>query len=333
VKRDSNLIEKIADPDNLRLAFWKAKKGKANNRQMLLYQNNLDANLHELRENLLNGNVLVGKYNYFTIFDPKERIICAAAFGERVLHHALMNVCHANFERFQIFHSYASRIAKGTYAALEQACIYQKRYAWFLKLDVRKYFDNIDHPVLNQQLSRRFKDKLLLHVFKQIIDSYHTSSNKGLPIGNLTSQYFANHYLSAADHYAKENLQIPAYVRYMDDIVIWSNDKNDLLLLGKEFQRYVSDYLKLELKPFCLNSCRKGLSFLGYCLYPDRVKLSNQSKKRFTGKFKRYAAYLNSGWWDQDVYQRHILPLLAFVGHADTYSLRNKIINKIELSG
>ena len=328
MKRDSNLIKKIADPDNLRLAFWKAKKGKSVNQQMLLYQNNLDSNLHELRESLLNGNVSVGNYNYFTIFDPKERVICAAAFGERVLHHALMNVCHANFERFQIFHSYASRIGKGTYAALEQARIYQKRYAWFLKLDIRKYFDNIDHSVLNRQLSRRFKDKLLLHIFKQIIDSYHTSPNKGLPIGNLTSQYFANHYLSVADHYAKENLQIPAYVRYMDDIIIWSDDKNDLLLLGKEFQQYVSDYLKLELKPFCLNSCRKGLSFLGYRLYLDRVKLSNRSKKRFTDKFKRYTVYLNSGLWEQDVYQRHILPLLAFAGHADTYSLRNKIINR-----
>jgi len=295
MKRDANLMEKIADPDNLRLAFWKAKKGKANNLQILLYQKNLDANLNELRENLLNGNVLVGNYNYFTIFDPKERIICAAAFGERVLHHALMNVCHANLERFQIFHSYASRIGKGTYAALEQARIHQKRYAWFLKLDVRKYFDNIDHSVLSEQLSRRFKDKLLLYIFRQIIDSYHTSSNKGLPIGNLTSQYFANHYLSVADHYAKENLQIPAYVRYMDDIVIWSDDKNDLLLSGKKFQRYVSDHLKLELKPFCLNSCRKGLSFLGCRLYPDRVELSNQSKKRFVEKIKRYDAYLNNG--------------------------------------
>ena len=94
----------------------------------------------------------------------------------------------------------------------------------------------------------------------------------------------------------------------------------------------MSDHLKLELKPFCLNSCKKGLSFLGYRLYPDRVELSNQSKKRFAVKYKRYAAYLNSGCWDQDIYQRHILPLLAFAGHADTYNLRNKIINKIDLS-
>ncbi|GHT32987.1 hypothetical protein FACS189415_2290 [Bacteroidia bacterium] len=123
---------------------------------------------------MLHGNIQVGDYHYFTIFDPKERIICAAAFGERVMHHALMNVCHPNFEQYQIYHSYASRIGKGTYAALKQACVYQKQYDWFLKLDVRKYFDSIDHDILKHLLSKRFKDKTLLNIFDKIIDSYNS---------------------------------------------------------------------------------------------------------------------------------------------------------------
>lgn len=331
MKREGNLMEKIADPDNLRLAFWKASKGKRYKKQIVSYQKNLDNNLKILRENLLEGNVRVGDYHYFTIYDPKKRIICAADFGERVLHHALMNICHHNFEKYQIDQSYASRIGKGTYSALKQAGIYQKKYAWFLKLDVRKYFDNIDHDVLKKLLAQRFKDKVLLNVFDHIIDSYCSTLNKGLPIGNLTSQYFANHYLSAADHHAREILRVPAYVRYMDDIVIWSNDKKELLCYGRNFLNYTADVLKLELKPFCLNHCRNGLSFLGYRLYPGQVKLSNHSKKRFIGKLKRYTFYLNNEFWSQDTYQQHIVPLLAFAGHADTHNLKAGIINKLKM--
>jgi hypothetical protein len=249
-----------------------------------------------------------------------------------------MNICHDNFEKFQLFHSYASRIGKGTYAALQQARIYQKKYGWFLKLDVRKYFNNIDHEILKTMLRERFKDKNLLILFDKIINSYNSTtviagqarndvqSESGLPIGNLTSQYFANHYLAVADHFVMENLQVSAYVRYMDDMVLWGNDKNELLLLGKNFQNFVAKNLNLELKPFCLNSCEKGLPFLGYRLYKNHTQLSNQSKKRFIGKFKRYNYYLNNELWSENVYQRHILPLLAFANHAETKNLRKKLL-------
>ncbi|MDR0811177.1 MAG: RNA-directed DNA polymerase [Paludibacter sp.] len=332
MKRTGNLIEKIADIDNLYLAFYKAAKSKCQRREVIDYRQRLDRNIAQLHSEILSGNMQVGNYHYFKIYDPKERIICAAAFAERVLHHALMNVCHANFEKYQIFHSYASRVGKGTYAALQQASVYQKKYAWFLKLDVRKYFDNINHEILKNMLRKRFKDEKLLILFDKIINSYNSqfsisnSQLKGLPIGNLTSQYFANHYLAVADHFVTENLCILAYVRYMDDMVIWGNNKNELLLLGKNFQNFVEENLNLELKPFCLNSCEKGLQFLGYRLYKNHTQLSNQSKKRFTGKFKQYYYYLNNGLWNENVYQSHILPLLAFANHADTKNLRKKLL-------
>ena len=271
MKRENNLISLIAEPDNLRLAFWKARKAKDGKMEVAAYRKSLDENLLALRNELLSGNVQVGQYHYFTIYDPKERKICAATFRERVLHHALMNVCHANFEKYQIFDSYASRIGKGSYAALERASVFQKQYKWFLKLDVRKYFDSIDYAKLKTMLAKRYKDKALLHIFFQIIDSYQTNSDKGLPIGNLTSQYFANHYLALADHHIKEKLQVSAYVRYMDDMVIWSNDKNMLLKIGNEFQSFIESELSLSLKPFCLNSTDRGLPFLGYLLYPDNI--------------------------------------------------------------
>ena len=191
MKRENNLIEKITEPDNLRLAFWKARKAKEGKMEVTEFRKELDKKLLTLQEELLSGNVQVGNYHYFTIFDPKERLICAASFKERVLHHAIMNICHVNFEKFQIFDSYASRLGKGTYAALERAKFFQVKYKWFLKLDVRKYFDTIDHCILKQLLAKRFKDLSLLNVFFNIIDSYETSTGKGLPIGNLTSHAFA----------------------------------------------------------------------------------------------------------------------------------------------
>lgn len=204
---------------NLELAFYKAQKGKVGRLEVAAYRKNLRPNLRKLQEQILAGEVEIGKYNYFTVYDPKKRQICAAPFAQRVLHHALMNVCHPHFEEKQIADSYASRVGKGTYAALERAKAFNRRYSWFLKLDVRKYFDSLDHSMIRIQLRRLFKDRLLLHIFDQITDSYCVEEGRGVPIGNLTSQYFANHYLSPADHFAKEKLKIKAYARYMDDMV------------------------------------------------------------------------------------------------------------------
>jgi RNA-directed DNA polymerase len=328
MKRENNLISLIADPENLRLAFWKARKSKDSKTEVADFRESLDNNLLLLRNEILTGDMQIGEYHYFTIYDPKERKICAAPFRERVVHHALMNVCHANFEKYQIFDSYASRLGKGTYAALERASVFQRNNKWFLKLDVRKYYDSIDHEILKSMLVSRFKDKALLRIFFNIIDSFQTTSGKGLPIGNLTSQYFANHYLAFADHYIKEKLHSLFYVRYMDDMVIWSDDKNLLLHTGNAFQAFIESELLLYLKPFCLNSTNKGLPFLGYLVYPETILLNHRSRKRFKTKLKYYTQKLNNEDWNQKEYQSHVLPLIAFVKHADTFGFRMKhIIN------
>lgn len=320
--RERNLIEKIADPDNLRLAFYKARRGKEAKMEVVRFTECLDENLYKLRNDILSGSLNIGNYHYFTIFDPKQRLICAAQFHERVLHHAIMNVCHSNFEKFQIKDSYASRLGKGTYAAIEQAKTNQKKYNWFLKLDVRKYFDSINHSLLKSMLERRFADDLLLKIFNDIIDSYSTKEDYGLPIGNLTSQYFANHYLAVADHYIKERLKAKAYVRYMDDMVIWNNDKKTLLEIGYVFQKLINTQLLLTLKPFCMNKVEAGLPFCGYTIYPQKILLTQNSRKRFISKIRLYDFYLKEGIWSQETYQAHITPLLAFTEHANSKGLR-----------
>jgi RNA-directed DNA polymerase len=328
MKRQGNLIEKIADIDNLRLAFWKAKRGKAHKYSVMKFQEDWETHLLQIREELLSGKVTVGKYQYFITYDPKERRICAADFRERVMHHAIMNICHDRFEQVQIYDSYASRKGKGTYAALARAAVFAKKYKWFLKFDVRKFFESIPHETLKNQISRLFKDNYLLDIFGQIIDSYQgvISSDSGVPIGNLTSQYFANHYLSSADHYAQEQLKLMGYIRYMDDMVLWHNDKDKILEAGRLFEQYINEELGLVLKPLCLHETYRGVPFLGYIIYPNKIRLSHRSRFRFIQKLKKYEANLKNEDWTQEEYQRCILPLLAFVSHADSVGFRRKII-------
>lgn len=246
------------------------------------------------------------------------------------MQHTVMNICHQRFEKVQINDSYASRIGKGTHAALEKSWMNSCKYLWFLKLDVRKYFDHIDHSVLKCQLRALFKDNRLLDVLYCIIDSYHTGENRGVPIGNLTSQYFANHYLACADHYIKETLRIPGYVRYMDDMVLWHVDKETLNDAGKQLQKYLADTLHLQLKPFCLNRNLKGLPFIGYLVYPDVIRLAHRSRQRFINKLRLYNEKFDSLEWCQKEYQNHVMPLIAFTEHADALGFRKKIILEMQ---
>jgi hypothetical protein len=327
MKRAGNLIPEIAQPDNLRLAFWKAAKGKDGNPEVEGYRKRLDWNLEILRNQILAGKVEVGHYHYFKIFDPKERMICAASFPERVLHHALMNICHPVFEDFQMDDSFATRKGKGTYAALHHAKTFHARYPWYLKLDIRKYFDSIDQNILLDLLRRRFKDKKLLGIFEQLLNSYQTADKKGLPIGNLTSQYFANFYLGFMDRFTKQALRLPAYVRYMDDMILWHDDKALLLLARAQVEQYLKGHLGLNLKVAQLNRTSQGLTFIGYRIFPGYTWLSPRSKKRLKIKMRLYHHRLLSGEWTQSEFQRHILPLLSFAkSHASTLGLRRNIL-------
>ena len=327
MKRTGGLLPQIVEPDNLRLAFWKARKGKTGVAEVEAFRADLDENLLRLRHELLTGMVQVGEYHYFTIYDPKERVICAASFRERVLHHALMNVCHPVFERFQMDCSYATRPGKGTYAALERAQAYNARYTWYLKMDVRKFFDSISHEQLLALLRRKFKDRALLDIFTQIIHSYATAPGRGLPIGNLTSQYFANYYLAFVDHLIRDEIGHGPYVRYMDDMVLWDDDKQRLKDRGRRVAAYLRDTLALELKVWQLNYGSQGLPFLGYRLHGGRVRLSNRAKRRFRRKMDIYAARLAAGDWDQATFQVHVLPLLAYAEWAESWGFRRRVLS------
>ncbi len=323
MKRVGYLMQQITSLDNIYLAYQKAQRGKQRKKEVINFRERFDENINLLYKSLSEGNVSVGEYRYFTIHDPKERTICAAPFCERVIQHAIMNVCHEYFDRTLIDTTYATRKGKGVYAALDKAVTAISRYRYSVKLDVRKYYDSIDHKVLKERLRRMFKDKDLLTLFDKIFDSYCVTEGIGLPIGNLTSQYFANTYLSTLDHKAKELYHAPIYIRYMDDILIAGDDLNILKECVRQILEYGEKQLNIMFKPPIFRKAKDGQTFLGYRVMPYHYKLSGRSKRRFRTKLLKYDRLLETGRWMQNVYQEHILPLLAFTEHAVSKDFRN----------
>ena len=329
MKRIGPGLEQIAEPDNLRLAFWKASRGRRGQREVAAFAEGLDRHILELHRELIAGTVTVGCCHYFTIRDPKERLVCAASFRERVLHHAIMNVCEPVFERAAIFDSYACRRGKGREAAIDRARGYAARHQWFLKLDIRKFFDSVDHAVVMDRLSRQFKDYRVLELFGRILTSYSTATGKGVPIGNLTSQHFANDYLAPLDRFIKETLRCPAYVRYMDDFVLWSNDRAYLRRAWNEIEVFLATRLRLSLKcGASLNRTCRGMDFLGARIFPRLVRLSRSSRRRFARKLLRYENNWIEGRWTEAQLQRRVEPLLAFARSADSAAFRRAVLRR-----
>lgn len=287
MKRATSLFNQIIDYENIRFAWLKARKRKNNKPVVQKFARNVNENLQMVQKNLKANPPVLSSYSQFTIFDPKERVISVVPFIDRVMHHAIMNVLEPIFEKNFIYHTYACRKNKGTHKAVKYVYRKTKKCSYFLKLDVRKYFDTIDHQILKRMLCRIIKDKRCLSLLFEVIDSYGSSlEGKGLPIGNLTSQFFANFYLSALDHYVLEQMKPQAYVRYMDDMLVLGNSKSELKKFLYCIEKYCNENLNLELKPFILGECKNGIPFLGYLILKTEIKLTQKSRKRKKKKLR-----------------------------------------------
>lgn len=329
MKRAKNLYPLIPTHENLRTAFRKAANGKQDHAQVVRFRNDFEANMNALREQLLSGKPDIGHYHFFVVRDPKVRQICAASFPERVLHHAVMNICEPVFESYAIYDSYACRKGKGNRKALARAQQFAQKFSWYLKLDIRKYFDSIDHDRLMDLLARRFKDDDLLNLFQRILDTYHTLPGKGLPIGNLISQHLANFYLGRFDHWVKEDRKIKGYVRYMDDFIMFSNEKNVLKSELKAIEKFLKEDLNLTLKENVqLNQVCRGIGFLGFRVFPAHIRLSASSKKRFSSKLRLYERRYCDGIWSEKELIRHMEPLIDFTRAGDSDRFRRMIIQR-----
>jgi retron-type reverse transcriptase len=215
-----------------------------------------------------------GKYRYFTITGPKPRVIAVAPFRDRVVHHALINILEPVFEKRFIYDSYATRKGKGVHKAIARAQSFLRKNPWYLKMDIRQYFASIHHETLIRLIHRVIKDPFIMELCGAIIGMAAgpdgVKGEAGLPIGNLTSQFFANVYLNAFDHYVQEVLRIPAYLRYMDDFCIFTKEKETVKRYKPVMEQFLRDTLKLETKPAAtmINNRLHGLPFLGSASIP-----------------------------------------------------------------
>jgi len=328
MKSSGCLYHKIHDPDNLRDAFLKASRGKKDRAEVIAYGNNLQGNLALLRQQIEECKPDIGYYRFFTVHDPKTREICAASFPERVLHHAIMNICEPVLERYAIHDTYACRKDKGHRKAVLRTQCFCRQYPWYLKLDIRKYFDSISHQHMLELLGKLFREQDMLALFANIVKTYHTTAGTGLPIGNLVSQHCANAYLGILDHWLKDELGFKGYVRYMDDFLVFSNTKESLNAILPKLRLFLHERLVLELKDnIQLNRCAKGIPFLGYRIFPDRIMLGAESKRRFIYKFIRYERTFMAGKWSEKQLAEHCEPLIEFTRLASAGSFRQMVFN------
>jgi RNA-directed DNA polymerase len=325
LKRHKNFFEKIIAYENIRLAWLKASKGKSKSTSVMRFASNLNENLRVVQQRLDSTTPGWGGYRHFTISDPKPRVISAAPFSERIMHHALMNVLEPVFERHLIYHTYACRKGKGTHAAVEFAFSKSRSGGFFLKYDVRKYFDSIDHMILKKQLRCLIKDQRVLQLLSGIIDSYSTVPGKGLPIGNLTSQYFANHYLSLLDHYIIEQLHPHGYARYMDDFILFFKEQQKAHEAAQDVNDFCKTHLALQLKVPVINKMGQGVPFLGFLIKPGGVFLLRKSQKRMIRRSKEIHSGLINGILSEEEAAARALSVNAAVKVARTYSFRMKI--------
>lgn len=325
MKRAAGLLQAIADPENLRAAFHRAQLGKGARPEVAAFRAELGEALPRMRAQLLSGRIAVGDYRYFDIRDPKPRRVCAPSFAERVLHHAIMSVVEPYLERYAIEDSYACRRGKGTKAALERAWHWSRRCRWFATMDVRKFFDSIDHGVALGLLERRIKDRAVLALFAQILASYETAPGVGVPIGSLTSQHLGNLVLGRLDHFVKDEQRVPAYLRYMDDFAVWGEDAMSVRVIVGRIRQFLRSELRLELKaPVVIGETNRGMNFLGFRVFPRGLRLTRAARKRTAGRVRSLRRRVALGAMGEAEAGRRLTAVLARLEWGNTAGLRRQ---------
>ncbi len=338
MKTYNNLFTEIYDYRNLYQAFLLAQRNKRSKADVLEFTYGLEDNLQSIQQDLLYKTYEPGKYKEFYVYDPKTRLIMAAPFRDRVVHHALCNVIEPIFERRFIQTSFACRVGKGVDAGVDQVTKYLRttRRKWggkvyCLKCDVSKYFMNIDKNILRSILFKKIRCRETRWLINKVLDS--TPGDKGIPVGNLPSQLFANVYLNELDHFLKEDMKIKYYVRYMDDFIILHNDKKFLHDLWKIIEKFLEDKLKLKLnRKTAVFPVSQGIDFLGYRIFTNRKILRKQYVKRVKRMVKHFEREYKAGRMSLEYIRQVLASWKGRSERADVTKLRDSIAKRVWFS-
>lgn len=347
MKTFKNLYPPICTFDNLLLAAQKAQRGKRFQPNVAEFNFHLEKNLFQLREELLQQCYQPGKYKEFHILDPKPRMISAAPYRDRVVHHALCNVIEPILERSMIYDSYANRKGKGTHKAILRYQEFCRHKKYVLKCDVKQFFPSIDHEILKQELRKKIACAKTLWLIDTIIDNSNEQAEhlawfpgdnlfiqierrRGLPIGNLTSQLFGNYYLNGLDHFIKERLRCKYYVRYVDDFVVLNDNKEKLQQVKIAIAEFLQGYrLLLHERKSRVFQVQDGIGILGHRVFPDFRLLKSENLRRFRKRLKQYLKDYWAGDMPRKDFNARVQCWFAHASFSNTWRLRRKIFFRI----
>lgn len=316
----------IISLENLYEAWTEFVRGKKYKKDVAIFSLDLSHNIFLLHEELKNKTYCHGAYQAFAINDPKPRSIHKAMVRDRLVHHAVYRVLYPYFDQKFVYDSYSCRHNKGTHRALDRfTYFFQKascnnhRTCWVLKCDVRKFFASIDHQILLDTFKKHIPDADIKWLIQNIVGSFQsTKTGKGLPLGNLTSQLLVNIYMNEFDQYVKHILKQEYYIRYADDFVVMSDDKNKLVKLIPQIDRFLEGNLKLSLHPdkVFIKTFASGVDFLGWVHFPDHRVLRTATKKRIFRNIRK------------DTIKETIQSYISLLSHGNSLKLKKRIIEK-----
>lgn len=334
-------FDSIASPEALFSAFEAFRKGKCSRLDAQEFETHLEEHIFSLHKDLMSGVYRHGRYSAFTICDPMQRPIHKATVRDRIVHHAVFTALNPVFELSFISHSYSCRKNKGTHRGvnalekmLRQVSRNNTRSCFALKCDIQKFFASVHHGILMKILTKKMKGDQILSLLQGIIESFSSkypapSSRKGIPIGNLTSQLFANMYLNEFDQFVKHELRIKHYIRYTDDFVIVSDDESMLRFLLPLIRGFLQKQLLLDLHPrkVKIRKYAQGIDFLGYVLRPHHRALRTVTKRRVFRKLSEKVLNCASGITSKESCENSLQSYLGVLSHADAFSLSQELRN------
>lgn len=348
-----NLYEKIYDFENLYKAWEEARKGKRYRDDVLIFNRNYEEHLIDIQNQLIYETYEVGRYHTFYVYEPKKRLIMSLPFKDRIVQWAIYRQLFPIYEKTFIQDSYACRIGKGTHKAadrlqywLRQTDRKPQRY-YYLKMDISKYFYRVDHEILIKILKRRIKDERLIRLLEKVVNCETTQfglpmgkepdevkvedrlSDKGMPIGNLTSQMFANIYLNEVDQYAKHKLGLHYYIRYMDDIIILHHDKKYLAEVKELIGIFLDENLRLNLNnKTAIRPCSMGVDFVGFRTWATHRRLKKKTALKIKRNLKRQIRKVRAGEESKERLERSIASYRGILSHCNSYGMR-KSLNRL----
>lgn len=334
------LFERIYSFENILNAAYQCRKGKSKTNPVLVFFDNLEENIVHLQNELMWDMYKMSPYRHFYVFEPKRRLISAPSFRDRVIHRAIYNIIEPLFDARYIYDSYACRKYKGTHKGADRAQKFirqverENKKAYAFKADVKRYFSSIDHHILKSILNSKLKCERTKALLFYIIDNSPSDAlGVGIPLGNLTSQIFANVYLNELDQYVKHTLKAKRYIRYMDDFVIVHHDKAQLHAWRKDIEQFLWQQLRLETNsktqvfPIAKQSGR-ALDFLGYRIYSTHRLLRKCSVNRIKSKLKKYRKQFSRGEIAISDINQNIQSWLGHASHASTDNLKRALFSE-----